>query len=611
MKIIALHSDFIEITPKKKAIKDADKVDKKTLKFKECLVVLSAAQAKDESNPESVAKNLSKQVEDIANRVNTKTIVLYPYVHLVSDPSNPKVAKEILNNADKLLKKKFKVNQAPFGWYKQFNIKCKGHPLSELSREFGPEAEEKEEERDKQSKIHGFEIILPNGKIVSEKQGKKYPAVECTILDECGKGGEDKKEPIHIELIKKLSISRNEPVSDSGCYSWFPNGAFMKQLIRERTWQGFVSKFGAYPVTTPLIIRRDDPGVQWLTGHFPERQYRVLPGRKDKVNEMTLKTAGDYAIFSIFRDMHISYKQLPIAFYEDEQYDHRYEQRGELRGMNRVREFEMHNVHSVCVDEKQAYNFWKSVFSQQCEILGDIGLKPDAFIFYCEKGKKKKYLPYLKELAKTYKVPVIIELLTEITVYMGAWVDYIVLDSSNRPMEICTSQVDFQTAKYWNIDFVDKKGNKKQPFIVHTGFGIERTIAALLEILARNKNPIIPLWLSPIQVRICPVSDKFLKDANKLADKLEKENIRVDVDDRTESIGKKVSGAQKEWVPFVIVYGDKEKKSKKLPIRVRETDKVENMTLEQFIKKIKKKTSNKPFLRAPFPRNISIRPTFS
>ena len=93
MKIIALHSDFIEITPKKKAIKGADEIDKKSLKFKECLVVLSAAQSKDESNPDYVAKNLSKHVEDIAGQVNIKTIVLYPYVHLVSDPSNPKIAK--------------------------------------------------------------------------------------------------------------------------------------------------------------------------------------------------------------------------------------------------------------------------------------------------------------------------------------------------------------------------------------------------------------------------------------------------------------------------------------------------------------------------------------
>ena len=126
-----------------------------------------------------------------------------------------------------------------------------------------------------------------------------------------------------------------------------------------------------------------------------------------------------------------------------------------------------------------------------------------------------------------------------------------------------------------------------------------------------KKTPILPLWLSPTQVRVCPVSDKFIKDANKLADKLEKENIRVDVDDRTESIGKKVSDAQKEWVPFVIVYGDKEKKSKKLPIRIRETGKVESMTIKKFTDKIKKETKGKPFRRLPLSRELSKRPIFS
>jgi len=456
MKILCLHSDYLKVRPTKKAIKDADEIKEKEFQSKETLVIFTAVEKRDEENPENVIKNGVKEIKSVYNQVKAKEIVIYPYVHLSPDPSSPAVAKEVLEGLLEGLKK-YKVQKMPFGWYKAFEISVKGHPLSELSREIGPtEKKEESEEREKQSKIEGFEILLPNGKIVSQKDAKDYPVVKQIIEEESGKCRGSRGEPAHLELIAKLTIARNEPVSDSGCYSWFPKGAFMKQLIRNHAWDGFITKFGAYPITTPVIIRKDDPGVQWLTGHFPERQYRVLPGKKDKSTEMTLKTAGDYAVFSVFRDMSISYKNLPISLYEDE-LDHRYEQSGELKGMNRLRGFEMHNVHSVCENEKQAYDLFKKVFSRECIILEDIGLEPDGFLFYCEKGKQKKYLPYMEELAKKYKVPVVIELLTNITVYMGAWIDYIVLDSCNRPMEVCTSQVDFQSAKYWDISFVDKK----------------------------------------------------------------------------------------------------------------------------------------------------------
>lgn len=611
MKILCLHSDYIKVRPVQKAIKDADQIDKKEFQSREALVVFTAVEKKDEENPQNVVKNGIKEILDVYNQVKAKEIVIYPYVHLSSDPASPAVAKVVLNGLFDGLKSDYKVGKMPFGWYKAFEISVKGHPLSELSREIGLEGKkELGEEREKQSKIEGFEILLPNGKIVSEKEAKEYPAVKFIIADESGKscGDEKREEPAHLELITKLSISRNEPISDAGCYSWFPNGTLIKQLIRTRTWDGFVTKFGALPITTPLIIRKDDPGVQWLTGHFPERQYRVLPGRKDKTNEMSLKTAGDYAVFSIFRDMLISYKQMPIALYEDEQYDHRYEQRGELRGMNRLREFEMHNVHSVCENEEQAYDSFRKVFLQECDILGDLGIKPDAFLFYCEKGKQERYLPYMKELAKKYKVPVVIELLSQITVYMGAWIDYIVLDSCNRPMEICTSQVDFQSAKYWDIFFVDKEGTKKMPYILHTGFGVERTVAALLEILARNKNPTFPMWLSPTQVRLCPVNDSFIPYCEEIAKKMA--NVRVDVDDRTESVQKKVRDAEVDWVPMIVVVGEKEKASGKLAVRFRETGKVENIDMKELASRVAKETEGYPFKPLPLPRLLTRRPKF-
>ncbi|MBI4981515.1 threonine--tRNA ligase [Candidatus Woesearchaeota archaeon] len=143
MKILTIHADFIEFESKKKAIKDAEEIPEKAGKkrIEECLVVFTAVEKRDESNIPGTVQQYLKEIKDIASQVKAVNIVLYPYAHLSSSLSAPKKAEEALKEAEKLLSadKSFKVTRAPFGWYKSFNISCKGHPLSELSREFTAE----------------------------------------------------------------------------------------------------------------------------------------------------------------------------------------------------------------------------------------------------------------------------------------------------------------------------------------------------------------------------------------------------------------------------------------------------------------------------------------
>ncbi|HLD40446.1 MAG TPA: threonyl-tRNA synthetase editing domain-containing protein, partial [Candidatus Nanoarchaeia archaeon] len=142
MKILTIHADFIEFEAKKKAFAAAEEgVEKgKKVRVEECLVVFSAVEKKDEENVAAVMQKYLQEVKNIAQQVNAKTIVLYPYAHLSSTLSDPKVAEDFLKQAEQKLKaEKFVIFRAPFGWYKSFNVSCKGHPLSELSRQFGPE----------------------------------------------------------------------------------------------------------------------------------------------------------------------------------------------------------------------------------------------------------------------------------------------------------------------------------------------------------------------------------------------------------------------------------------------------------------------------------------
>jgi len=135
MKLLLIHADFVEWEPKKKAIASAEEVDKKKVRAEEVLVAFSAVEKADEADPAKIAEKATAEIRKVLDEVKATNVVLYPYAHLSSSLSSPAVALEILKAVEGDLKlKKVKVQRAPFGWYKAFDVKCKGHPLSELSK---------------------------------------------------------------------------------------------------------------------------------------------------------------------------------------------------------------------------------------------------------------------------------------------------------------------------------------------------------------------------------------------------------------------------------------------------------------------------------------------
>jgi threonyl-tRNA synthetase len=122
--------------------------------------------------------------------------------------------------------------------------------------------------------------------------------------------------------------------------------------------------------------------------------------------------------------------------------------------------------------------------------------------------------------------------------------------------------------------------------------------------------PMLPLWLCPTQVRLCPVNDSYLELCEELADEIGNARIRVDIDDRKESVSKKIRDAETEWVPFIVIIGEKEKQSGKLSVRIRKTGEIKEMTVEELIEMIRKETERFPFKPLPLPRLLSKRPVF-
>jgi threonyl-tRNA synthetase len=190
------------------------------------------------------------------------------------------------------------------------------------------------------------------------------------------------------------------------------------------------------------------------------------------------------------------------------------------------------------------------------------------------------------------------------------------VDALNKASALSTVQIDIENTERFDIKYVDEEGKEKHPIMLHASISgsIDRNVYALLEMAYLNqqkgKKAMLPLWLSPTQVRLAPLTEEYLGYAKEIAEELDKNTIRVDIDDRNETVGKKIRDAETEWIPYILVLGENEKKSARFRARVRSTGEQKDMSLPEIIAEIKGQTGGMPYKPLPLPRLISKRPRF-
>jgi threonyl-tRNA synthetase len=281
----------------------------------------------------------------------------------------------------------------------------------------------------------------------------------------------------------------------------------------------------------------------------------------------------------------------------------------------------MPDCHAICKDIEQAKSELLVRLDLAKEVLDGMGVPLETNLEAAVRVVKpffEENRDFLKRVVKKMGKPVLLEMWDRQFFYFVFKYDLNFVDAIDKAAALTTDQIDVENAKRYGIMYMDSDNTRKNPVILHLSpsGAIERVIYALLEKAdmeaksGKRKNPTLPLWLSPTQARFIPVSDKFLKQAEKIADSVASECIRVDVDDRSKTVQKKVHDSETEWVPFAVVIGKKELKSKKLAVRFRETGKVEKMTAGSFVKMIKKQTNGMPFKQLPLPKQLTKRPIF-
>ena len=620
MKILTIHADFIEVRPMKKAIKDAEELKKKgPEKYEEVLVVFTSVEQGDEDIGAS-ANALVKEVSSVAEQVKTKNILLYPLVHLTSKPSAPNVAVKVLSKTEEILKKGgYNVDHSPFGWYKGYTLKCKGHPLSELSREFhagkeGGKAEEIEEVSEsvkKEAEVKSRFVILDTDGEMHEIDKFKYGKHENLkkfATYETKKVRAYEKEPPHIKLMREHSLIDYEPGSDPGNFRILPKGKLVKKLLEKSITDACVS-YGSMEVETPIMYDFEHPTLKRYLNRFPARQYVVL----SEDRKLFLRFAACFGQFLIAHDMVMSYKHLPLKMFELTRYSFRREQSGELAGLKRLRAFTMPDMHTFAADIEQAKEDFERQFDLGLGWLGQYGIESEVGFRIQEDFFDKNKDWYMKMVKKAGK-PILLELFKERYAYFITKFEFNFVDSMDKASALTTVQIDVENADTYDISYVDKDGEKKRPLILHASISgsIERVIYALLEKeamrMAKSEKAMLPVVLSPTQLRIIPISEEHLEYSEKIMGEIDKYNIRVDIDDRPETLGKKIREAQKEWIPYIAVIGEKEEKSGKLAATIRKTDEKKEMKTGELIKIIEKENEGHPFEKLSLDKRLSKRP---
>ena len=619
MKELILHCDIVRFHAERKTkVAEAVEEDQKSASIENVLFVRMAIERSDEANIEEITRKTVEDLKDISSKVDTKNILLYPYAHLLygSDPASPEKAIALMKSIQaSLLKEGFSVVRAPFGWYKSFEFKCKGHPLSELSRIIRADKESKELE----SEALKAEKKLESKWFILTPDGKEIPAQEFDFSghDKLGIffGYESNKDrtvpsqPPHVTLMKEKELAGYEPGSDLGNMRWYPQGKQIKDLIEARVLQKTLA-YGGMPVETPQMYDFKHPALAKYLHRFPARQYTVRSGDKDYF----LRFSACFGQFLIKSKMHISYKNLPLKLYELTKYAYRREQSGELVGLRRLRAFTMPDMHTVCIDMQQATDSFLEQYKLSMGVMSDLSLEYETAIrvvrsFY-EENKE-----FVMGLVKLVNKPVLLEVWDERFFYFVLKFEFNFIDALNKASALSTVQIDVENAERFNISYIDDKGEAKRPLILHCSISgaVERDVYALLErayMEQEAKRPaFLPYWLSATQLRIVPIAERHLEKANKLADSLK--GVRVDIDDREETLSKRIRASEIDWVPYTIVIGDKEMETETYPIRVRETGKLEKMDLESLKQALAKKASDYPTEPLYLPRLLSLRPKFT
>ena len=430
-----------------------------------------------------------------------------------------------------------------------------------------------------------------NNKQLTRIYGISFPKQK--LLKEYLDNIEQAKLRDHRKIGKNLKLFSFSNKVGLGLPLWLPKGVELRERL-----EGFLKKAqkkaGYEMVITPHIGNKD---LYVTSGHYDKYgDDSFQPIKTPKENEeFYLKPMNCPHHCEIYNSQKFSYKDLPVRYAEFGTV-YRYEQSGELHGLTRVRGFTQDDAHIFC-SEDQLDSEFKNVIDLTLYVFESLELSDfSAQISIRDPKNMEKYIGDVKAWEKSEKA--IIKAVQDKNLdykieegeaaFYGPKLDFMVKDALGRKWQLGTIQVDYNLPDRFDLTYIDRNNESKRPVMIHRApFGsLERFIAILLENTAGN----LPLWLTPNQFIILPISEKHEKYCENVLNLLENHEIRGLIDNRSETIGRKIRDAEVEKIPYMLVIGEQESEQKVISVRSHGGNDYGKMKVEDFVKIIKEKT---------------------
>ncbi len=397
---------------------------------------------------------------------------------------------------------------------------------------------------------------------------------------------EEAKKRDHRKLGKELKLFTLSDLVGAGLPLLQPKGMTIRKEIEDYLWELHKNK-GYLRIWSPHLAKQDLYQTSGHAAKFGDELFRVKGGDE----EFFMKPMNCPHHMQIFADNQFSYRDMPIRYFEPATV-YRYEKAGQLSGLTRVRSITQDDGHLFC-RVSQIGEEVGTIVKIIKDFYNTMGMMNGYWVRFSTRGEdKSKYLgsdevwqkaedaleTAAKENELNYKLGV-----GEAAFY-GPKLDFMFKDAIGREWQLATIQCDFNLPERFNLSFKNEKGEDERPVVIHRAISgsLERFMGVMIEHFAGA----FPVWLAPVQVIILPVSEHQKEYAKEILEKINKENIRIELDDTNESLGKRIRNAKMQKIPYMIVVGDKERDAKVITVEGR-NEKLENITIESFIEKIK------------------------
>ncbi|MDG7012677.1 MAG: threonine--tRNA ligase [Nitrososphaerota archaeon] len=563
MKILQMHADFIEYTPIKKEIRAAEEADPRTVREEGIVVLFTAFEAGDDA---ALVKQAVTEAKEFLARLGTTRVMIYPFAHLSQNLAPPGEALQLLLTMEKdAAGAGLEVRRAPFGWTKALQIKVKGHPLAEMSRSYG------------------------GGAAPARPQAKGTPKRELTDAEAMGRLRRSDfvglPEGDHRTIGERLDLFSFQEVSPGMVYL-HAKGLVLRNLLVDFLRAELI-KGGYQEVSTPTLANTALWQVSGHSAHYKDNMFLTALGDE----EMGLKPMNCPSHFLIYRSRKWSFRELPVRYAAFDPL-FRNELSGVSSGLFRVKSLTQDDAHVIATEE-QAEGELAKMLEMMERVYGTFGLqykvkistRPDDSMGTDDEWEratgtliravKSKGWPYeIKEKEGNFYSPKI---------------DVDVKDSLGREWQCGTFQLDFQMPKRFKLSYTGSDGKEHTPVVLHRTIlgSLERFMGVVLE----HYRGSLPVWLSPVQARVIPLSDEHLPYATAVLSSLVSAGVRAEGDFGSGTMGGKIRDAQLQKIPYMLVVGKKEEASRSVAVRTRGGEQTFGVSVGDFAARLKEEAA--------------------